>query len=62
MVYHINAVDEETQFEIVCSVERIGKHYLLPELVQILAAFPFKILNFHGDNDSGYTNKNVLKF
>ncbi len=27
-VYHINAVDEVTQFEVVCTVEKIGEHYL----------------------------------
>ena len=29
-VYHINAVDEVTQFEVVCSVERISERYLIP--------------------------------
>ncbi len=60
-VYHINAVDEETQFEIVCSVERISEQYLLPVLEQMLAAFPFKIINFHSDNGSEYINKPVLE-
>ena len=31
-VYHINAVDEVTQYEIVASVERISEAYLLPVL------------------------------
>ena len=31
-VYHINAVDEVTQFEIIVSVERISEAYLLPAL------------------------------
>ena len=30
-VYHINAVDEITQFEIVCSVEKISEQYLMPD-------------------------------
>ncbi len=35
-VYHINAVDEVTQFEIVCSVEKISEQYLLPALEEML--------------------------
>ena len=60
-VYHINAVDEETQFEIVCSVERISEQYLLPILEQMLAAFPFKIIKFHSDNGAEYINKPALE-
>jgi hypothetical protein len=36
-VYHINAVDEVTQFEVVCSVERIRERYLIPVLTQMIA-------------------------
>jgi len=60
-VYHINAVDEETQFEIVCSVEKISEHYLLPVLACLLMAFPFIIRGFHSDNGSEYINKQVAK-
>jgi len=60
-VYHINAVDEVTQFEVVCSVERISEHYLIPVLKQILTAFPFMIKGFHSDNGSEYINKHVCK-
>ena len=35
-VYHINAVDEVTQFEIVCTVEKISERYLMPALTPIL--------------------------
>jgi transposase InsO family protein/transposase len=58
-VYHINAVDEVTQFEVVASVEKISEAYLLPTLELLLSAFPFKILNFHSDNGSEYVNKTV---
>jgi hypothetical protein len=54
-VYHINAVDEVTQFEVVCTVERISEHYLIPVLTQMMAAFPFIIKGFHSDNGSQYT-------
>lgn len=60
-VYHINAVDEVTQFEVVCSVERISEHFLIPILEHMLDAFPFEIKGFHSDNGSEYINKTVAK-
>jgi transposase InsO family protein len=60
-VYHINAVDELTQFEIVCSVEKISEHYLIPVLAALLEQFPFVILSFHADNGSEYINKHVAQ-
>jgi transposase InsO family protein len=60
-VYHINAVDEVTQYEVVASVEKISEAYLLPVLEELLEAFPFKIINFHSDNGSEYVNKTVAK-
>ena len=58
-VYHINAIDEVTQFEVVCSVEKISERFLIPVLEQLLEAFPFILLNFHSDNGSEYINKQV---
>lgn len=49
-VYHINAVDEVTQFEVVASVEKISEAYLIPVLKVLLETFPFNIINFHSDN------------
>ena len=40
-VYHINAVDCLTQFELVASCERISEAYLLPVLQALLEDFPF---------------------
>ena len=60
-VYHINAVDEVTQFEIVCTVEKISEHYLMPVLEEILESFPFTVLGFHSDNGSEYINQRVAK-
>jgi len=60
-VYHINAVDEETQFEVVASVPKISEQYLIPILEQMLETFPFKIISFHSDNGSEYINQNVAK-
>ncbi len=60
-VYHINAVDEVTQFEVVCSVEKISEKYLIPVLQYMLDFFPFKIIGFHADNGSEYINQHVEK-
>lgn len=60
-VYHINAVDEVTQFEVICSVEKISEAYLIPVLEELLATFPFVILGFHSDNGSEYVNHVVAK-
>jgi transposase InsO family protein len=60
-VYHINAVDEITQWEIVTSVERISEAYLVPVLESILGQFPFTIRAFHSDNGSEFVNHVVAK-
>lgn len=60
-VYHINAVDEVTQFQVVCTVERISERYMIPVLEHMLNKFPFKIISFHSDNGSEYINKDVAK-
>lgn len=49
-VYHIDAIDESTQWEIAASVERISEAYLEPVLVPLLAQFPFVVHGFHSDN------------
>ncbi len=59
-VYHINAVDEVTQFEIIVTVEKISERYLLPVLEAIIKAFPFFIINFHSDCGSEYINHRVV--
>jgi len=58
-VYHINAVDEVTQFEIVYTVSQISESQLIPALKEMLSAFPFVILGFHSDNGSEFVNRNV---
>lgn len=60
-VYHINAVDEVTQFEVICTVEKISERYLIPALEQLLDTFPFRVLSFHSDNGSEYINKQVAE-
>jgi transposase InsO family protein len=58
-VYHINVVDEVTQWEIVTSVEKISETYLVPALQEMLAQFPFTLRGFHSDNGSEFVNKQV---
>lgn len=60
-VYHINIIDEVTQWEIVGCVERISDLYLAPLLEKLLEQFPFVIINFHSDNGSEYLNKTVAQ-
>lgn len=42
-VYHINTIDEVTQWEILGCVERISERYLVPVLKDLLAQYPFVI-------------------
>jgi len=58
-VYHINAVDEVTQWEVVGTVAQISEAYLIPILESILAQFPFRIQGFHSDNGSEFINHRV---
>jgi transposase InsO family protein len=60
-VYHINAVDEVTQWQVVGCVGRISEQYLLPVLEAILHQFPFVIVEIHSDNGSEYINHEVDK-
>src|SRR3990170_4673886 len=60
-LYHINAVDCVTQFEIVATCERLSEAYLLPVIEAQLSSFPFKILGFHADNGSEYINHTVAE-
>lgn len=60
-VYHINAVDEVTQWEIVASVSRITEYDLEPILEDMLGQFPFRVRGFHTDNGSEFINRTVAK-
>lgn len=55
-VYHINAVDEVTQWQVVGAACSISEAWLMPVLQAILAQFPFVLLNFHSDNGSEFIN------
>jgi hypothetical protein len=58
-VYHINAVDEVTQWEIVGATPQISEAWLIPVLEAMLAQFPFQIRGFHSDNGSEFINRTV---
>lgn len=60
-LYHINAVDCVTQWELVATCERISEAFLLPVLEALLDGFPFQILGFHADNGGEYINHTVAK-
>ena len=60
-LYHINLVDEVTQFQYVGTVEAISERFLLPVLQGLLEAFPFVVLGFHADNGSEFINRRVAK-
>jgi hypothetical protein len=58
-VYHINSVDEVTQFEFIGAVEQITEKFMLPLLEKLLNAYPFIIIGFHADNGSEFINQYV---
>jgi transposase InsO family protein len=60
-VYHINAVDEVLQWQVVGSTPRISEAYLKPVLENMLRQFPFRIRGFHTDNGSEFINRTVAE-
>ena len=58
-LYHLNLVDEVTQFQFVGSVERIDTSCLAPVLEALLRAFPFNVRGFHTDNGSEFINHKI---
>ena len=55
-VYHINAVDEVTQWQVVGAAPQISEAWLIPVLQAMLQQFPFRIRGFHSDNGSEFIN------
>jgi len=60
-VYHINTVDEITQWQVIGATAKITEEYLLPLLEKIIASYPYRIINFHADNGSEYINRKVAE-
>lgn len=60
-VYHINCVDEITQWELAACVETISERHLLPVLALLMDRYPFVLIEFHADNGSEFINKLVAE-
>jgi hypothetical protein len=60
-VYHVNAVDTVTQWEVVGCVATICERDLIPVLEAMLHQFPFRIIGFHCDNGSEFLNHQVVR-
>jgi hypothetical protein len=58
-VYHINSVDEITQWEIVFCVAQLSASCMIPALLEILDQYPFVIFNFHSDRGKETINYQV---
>ena len=60
-LYHINAVDTVTQWEVVGCCETISEAHLKPVLEALLHQFPFLVRGFHSDNGSEFLNYRVAR-
>jgi transposase InsO family protein len=60
-VYHVNAVDEVTQWQVVGTTAQISEAWLLPVLEAMMKQFPFHIRGFHSDNGSEFINHTVAR-
>lgn len=60
-VYHLNLVDEVTQWEIAVSVAEINEAAMKPAIEEALKGFPFNILGFHSDNGGEFLNEKVAE-
>jgi hypothetical protein len=58
-LFHINVVDEVTQFEFIGAVSRISDRELVPLLEALICDCPFTVLGVHADNGSEYINRKV---
>ena len=58
-VYHINSVDEITQWEIVVCVPQISEACMIPALEEMFKQYPFMIFNFHSDRGGENINYQV---
>jgi hypothetical protein len=58
-VYHINSVDEITQWEIVVCVPQICEACMIPAIEEMIDQYPFIIFNFHSDRGGETINYQV---
>jgi hypothetical protein len=60
-VYHINSVDEITQWEVVVCVPQICEACMIPALEELIKQYPFIIFNFHSDRGGENINYQVAR-
>ena len=60
-IYHINITDTVTQFEFVGAVEAISEKFMKKILAELIAQFPFTIIEIHSDNGSEYINRIIAE-
>lgn len=60
-LYHLNAVDTVTQWQVVGCLQTISERHLIPVLQAMLHQFPFRLLGFHCDNGSEFLNHTVAR-
>jgi hypothetical protein len=60
-VYHINAVDMITQWQVVVCTEQITHSYMHTVMARLMEQFPFTIQGIHADNGSEYINTRMLE-
>src|SRR3989344_7061396 len=61
-VFHVNSVDEITQWEVVVCVPQISEACMIPAIEEILDQYPFTIFNFHSDRGGETINYQVASF
>ena len=59
--YHINIVDEVTQWEMLAIVPNISEYALAPVVETLISLYPFVIMEFHSDNGSEFINHVVAE-
>lgn len=59
--YHLNIVDEVTQWEMIAIVPNISEFALAPVVETLIALYPFVIVEFHSDNGSEFVNHVVAE-
>jgi hypothetical protein len=60
-VYHINAVDIVTQWQVVVCTEHIGHSFMRTVVELLIEQFPFKLRGIHADNGAEYINERMLE-
>lgn len=60
-VYHINAVDIVTQWQVVVCVEYIGHSFMSHAVALLIEQFPFMLKGIHADNGVEYINWRMLE-